>query len=77
MNDCYSLTPMDIGSAKIFGIKSHKVKGCLIRREYERWQDIAKKASQRGVEMDGYIKVMYAHRCPLVKRVSVVGYAKL
>ncbi len=76
-NSAYTLIPVDIGNFNIFGTRKAKSKGCPVRREYERWETISRKASEQGVEMNRYHQVLYGHRCPLVKKVSVVNSAKM
>ena len=76
-NNLYTLVPMEIGSFNAFGIKRGKTNGCAVRSEYERWERISERAAARGVEMDVYNKMMYGHRCPLVRKASVVGSAKM
>lgn len=73
----YTLVPSDIGTFKTFGDKRGKAKGCAVRAEYNRWQKISGRASSNGVEMEKYHTVMYGYRCPLVRKVSVIGSVKL
>lgn len=73
----YTLVPGDIGNYNAFSSKKDRGKGCQARREYERWARISRRASANGVEMDKYHTMMYGYRCPLVRKVSVIGSAKM